>query len=417
MTELKVPAIAESITEVTLSRFLVKDGDYVELDQPVCELETDKASQEIPAPAAGVVKLVAKEGDDLKVGAVICNIDESAAKPAGKAEPETKKAEVKTPKAESKETKTEAPKKEEAPKVEPAKQENIHATPVAKKILEEGGLKAGDVKGTGTGGKITKEDALAAVRNKLNLPQREAFSRNERREKMSRLRKTISERLVYSKNSTAMLTTFNEVDMTAINKIREKYGDAFKKKNEVGLGMMSFFTKAVCLSLEKFPAVNSYIEENEIVYHDYCDISIAVSTPKGLVVPVIRNAESLSLAGIEKKVKELAIKGRDGLLTMDEMTGGTFTISNGGVFGSLMSTPIINPPQTAILGMHKIQDRPMAIDGQVVIRPMMYVALSYDHRIIDGKESVSFLVSVKDYLENPHKMLLGMDPVDLLLDI
>ncbi|MFN8287954.1 MAG: 2-oxoglutarate dehydrogenase complex dihydrolipoyllysine-residue succinyltransferase [Chitinophagales bacterium] len=417
MTELKVPAIAESITEVTLSRFLVKDGDYVELDQPVCELETDKASQEIPAPVAGVVKLVAKEGEDLKVGGVICNIDESAAKPAAKAESETKKAEVKAPKAESKETKTEAPKKEEQPKAETAKQENVHATPVAKKILEEGGLKAGDVKGTGTGGKITKEDALAAVRNKLNLPQREAFSRNERREKMSRLRKTISERLVYSKNSTAMLTTFNEVDMTAINKIREKYGDTFKKKNEVGLGMMSFFTKAVCLSLEKFPAVNSYIEENEIVYHDYCDISIAVSTPKGLVVPVIRNAESLTLAGIEKKVKELAIKGRDGQLTMDEMTGGTFTISNGGVFGSLMSTPIINPPQTAILGMHKIQDRPMAIDGQVVIRPMMYVALSYDHRIIDGKESVSFLVSVKDYLENPHKMLLGMDPVDLLLDL
>ena len=234
---------------------------------------------------------------------------------------------------------------------------------------------------------------------------------------MSRLRKTISERLVYSKNSTAMLTTFNEVDMTAINAIRAKYGDSFKKKNEVGLGMMSFFSKAVCLALEKFPSVNASIEENEIVYHDYCDISIAVSTPKGLVVPVIRNAESLSLAGIEKKVKELAIKGRDGLLTMEEMTGGTFTISNGGVFGSLMSTPIINPPQTAILGMHKTQDRPMAIDGQVVIRPMMYVALSYDHRVIDGKESVSFLVAVKDFLENPHKLLLGADPVDLLLDI
>lgn len=234
---------------------------------------------------------------------------------------------------------------------------------------------------------------------------------------MSRLRKTISERLVYSKNSTAMLTTFNEVDMTAINKIREKYGEAFKKKHEVSLGMMSFFSKAVCMALEKFPAVNASIEENEIIYHDYCDISIAVSTPKGLVVPVIRNAESLTLAGIEKKVKELAIKGRDGLLTMDEMTGGTFTISNGGVFGSLMSTPIINPPQTGILGMHKVQDRPVVIDGQIVVRPMMYVALSYDHRIIDGKESVSFLVAVKDYLENPHKMLLGADPVDLLLDM
>ncbi|MFN8298053.1 MAG: 2-oxoglutarate dehydrogenase complex dihydrolipoyllysine-residue succinyltransferase [Chitinophagales bacterium] len=413
MTELKVPAVAESITEVTLARFLVKDGDYVELDQPICEVETDKASQELPAPAAGVVKLVAKEGEDLKVGALVCTIDETAAKPAGapakkekKAEPETKKAEVKAPVAEVKETKT-----------APVAETNVHATPVAKKILEEGGVKASGVKGTGAGGKITKEDALAAVRAKLNLPAKEAFSRNERREKMSRLRKTVAERLVYSKNSTAMLTTFNEVDMTAINKIREKYGDTFKKKNEVGLGMMSFFTRAVCLSLEKFPAVNASIEENEIVYHDFCDISIAVSTPKGLVVPVIRNAESLSLAGIEKKVKELAIKGRDGLLTMDEMTGGTFTISNGGVFGSLMSTPIINPPQTAILGMHKIQDRPMAIDGQVVIRPMMYLALSYDHRIIDGKESVSFLVSVKDYLENPHKLLLGADPIDLLLDL
>jgi len=270
---------------------------------------------------------------------------------------------------------------------------------------------------TGVGGRITKEDAINAVRAKANMPQKEAFSRNERVEKMSRLRKTVSERLVYSKNSTAMLTTFNEVDMTAINAIRAKYGDAFKKKYEVSLGMMSFFAKACCLALEKFPSVNAYIDEGNIVYHDYCDISIAVSTPKGLVVPVIRNAESLSLAGIEKKVKELAIKGRDGVLTMDEMTGGTFTISNGGVFGSLMSTPIINPPQSAILGMHKVQDRAMVIDGKVEVRPMMYVALSYDHRIIDGKESVSFLVAVKDFLENPHKMLLGADPVELLIEL
>lgn len=417
MTEVKVPALAESITEVTLSRWLVKDGDYVNLDQPICEFETDKASQELPSPAAGVIKLVAKDGDDLKIGALICNIDEAAAKPAGAEKTEAPKAETKTA-----EVKKEEPKKEEAKKEEPKKEEKqTYATgtpsPAAKKILDEGAVKNTDVKGTGVKGRITKEDAINAVRSKANMPQKEAFSRNERREKMSRLRKTISERLVYSKNSTAMLTTFNEVDMTAINKIREKYGDTFKKKNEVGLGMMSFFSKAVCLALEKFPSVNASIEENEIVYHDYCDISIAVSTPKGLVVPVIRNAESLSLAGIEKKVKELAIKGRDGLLTMEEMTGGTFTISNGGVFGSLMSTPIINPPQTAILGMHKIQDRPMAIDGQVVIRPMMYVALSYDHRVIDGKESVSFLVAVKDFLENPHKMLLGADPVDLLLDI
>jgi 2-oxoglutarate dehydrogenase E2 component (dihydrolipoamide succinyltransferase) len=412
MTELKVPSVAESITEVTLARFLVKDGDYVELDQHICELETDKASQEIPSPIAGVVKLVAKEGDDLKVGAVICTIDENAKKPKEAVRSTSKKEEKATVVAN----------KDEQKKVQPAVQSSIinHqssiATPVAKKILEENAVKITEVKGSGAGGKITKDDALKAVRAKAGLPAREAFSRYERREKMSRLRKTIAERLVYSKNSTAMLTTFNEVDMTAINKIREKYGEAFKKKNEVGLGMMSFFTKAVCNALEKFPAVNSSIEENEIVYHDYADISIAVSTPKGLVVPVIRNAESLSLVDIEKKVKELAIKGRDGLLTMEDMTGGTFTISNGGVFGSLMSTPIINPPQTAILGMHKVQDRPVVIDGQIVARPMMYVALSYDHRIIDGKESVSFLVAVKDYLENPHKLLLGADPVELLLE-
>ena len=408
-----MPSVAESITEVTLSRFLVSEGDYVELDQPLCELETDKASQEIPSPVAGVVKFVASEGDDLKVGAVICTVDESAAKPEGAAKKEEPKAEAKA------EPKKEEPKKEAAPAKEEKKETYASGTPspAAKKILDEGGVKNTSVKGTGVAGRVTKEDAINAVRNKANMPQKEAFSRNERREKMSRLRKTISERLVYSKNSTAMLTTFNEVDMTAINAIRAKYGDTFKKKNEVSLGMMSFFTKAVTLALEKYPAVNASIEENEIIYHDYSDISIAVSTPKGLVVPVIRNAESLSLAQIEKKVKELALKGRDGGLTMDDMTGGTFTISNGGVFGSLMSTPIINPPQTAILGMHKVQDRPMAIDGQVVIRPMMYVALSYDHRIIDGKESVSFLVAVKDFLENPHKMLLGADPVDLLLDI
>jgi 2-oxoglutarate dehydrogenase E2 component (dihydrolipoamide succinyltransferase) len=406
MTEVKVPAVAESITEVTLSRFLVKEGDYVNLDQPICELETDKASQEIPSPVGGTVKFIAKEGDDLKVGAVICHIDETAKRPTQVAEKPVAEKVVEKPTVAS----VQAPAASE-------KIESKHVTPVAKKILEESAVKVTEVKGSGAGGKITKEDALKAVKAKAGIPAREAFSRNERREKMSRLRKTISERLVYSKNSTAMLTTFNEVDMTAINKIREKYADNFKKKNEVSLGMMSFFTKAVCLALEKFPAVNSSIEENEIIYHDYCDISIAVSTPKGLVVPVIRNAESLTLAGIEKKVKELAIKGRDGLLTMDEMTGGTFTISNGGVFGSLMSTPIINPPQTGILGMHKVQDRPVVIDGQIVVRPMMYVALSYDHRIIDGKESVSFLVTVKDFLENPHKMLLGADPIDLLLDI
>lgn len=408
MTELRIPNVAESITEVTLSKFLVKDGDYVQLDQPICEVETDKASQELPAPVAGKVKFVAAEGDDLKVGALVATIDETAAAPA----------KVETPKIEVKAVET-AAQKAEVKKVEETKTSAAsgHPSPAAQKILAEGGVKNTDVKGSGVGGRITKEDALKAIQNKKGGAVREAFSRVERVEKMSRLRKTISDRLVYSKNSTAMLTTFNEVDMTNINKIREKMAEAFKKKHEVSLGMMSFFTKAVCLALEKYPAVNAYIEEGNLIFHDYCDISIAVSTPKGLVVPVIRNAESLSLAEIEKSVKALAIKGRDGLLTMDDMSGGTFTISNGGVFGSLMSTPIINPPQSAILGMHKVQDRPMVIDGKIEVRPMMYVALSYDHRVIDGKESVGFLVAVKDFLENPSKMLLGADPVDLLLDM
>jgi 2-oxoglutarate dehydrogenase E2 component (dihydrolipoamide succinyltransferase) len=418
MTELKIPAVAESITEVTLSKFLVKDGDYVELDQPICEVETDKASQELPSPVAGIVKLIAHEDDDLKVGALVATIDETAAAPAKREAPKAESAKVEAPKVEQK--KVDAPKAEtKAPVAETKTSYAIGvAPPAAQKILDEGGVANKDVKGTGVSGRITKEDALNAIKNKASIGSPKAsFSREERIEKMSRLRKTISERLVMSKNTTAMLTTFNEVDMTNLNAIRAKYGEAFKKKYEVNLGIMSFFTKAVCLSLEKFPAVNAYIDNGNFIYHDFVDISIAVSTPKGLVVPVVKNAESLSLAEIEKAIKALAIKGRDGVLSMEEMTGGTFTISNGGVFGSLMSTPIINPPQSAILGMHKIQDRPMAIDGKVEIRPMMYLALSYDHRIIDGKESVSFLVSVKDYLENPAKMLLGADPIDLLLEM
>ena len=410
MTELKIPAVAESITEVTLSKYLVNEGDYVQLDQPICEVETDKASQELPAPVAGIVKFVAAEGDDLKVGALVCTIDETAPAPAVAAKKEEPK---------KVEEKAAAP-VVTAPVKEVAKTESYaaqHASPAAKKILTEANVSTANIQGTGMGGRITKEDALNAVRNKANLPAKKAFSRDERVEKMSRLRKTIADRLVYSKNSTAMLTTFNEVDMSAINKIREKMAENFKKKHEVSLGMMSFFTKAVCLALERYPAVNAYIEDGNLIYHDYCDISIAVSTPKGLVVPVIRNAESMTLAEIEKAVKSVAIKGRDGLLTMDDMSGGTFTISNGGVFGSLMSTPIINPPQSAILGMHKVQDRPMVIDGKIEVRPMMYVALSYDHRIIDGKESVGFLVAIKDYLENPQKMILGADPIDLLLDM
>lgn len=413
MTEVKVPAVAESITEVTLSRWLVADGSYVQIDQPLCELETDKASQEIPAPVSGKVKWVAKEGQDINVGGLLCMLDETAEKPASAETPASPPAE----KAVQPAATPAQPVTVAATTPEKTSHASGHPSPAAHKIMQEQSLTTAEVKGTGVGGRITREDAIQAARAKAKLPVRESFSRAEKIEKMSRLRKTIAERLVYSKNSTAMLTTFNEVDMTAINALREKQGESFKKKHEVSLGMMSFFTRAVCLALEKFPAVNAYIDNGNIIYHDYCDISIAVSTPKGLVVPVIRNAESLSMAGIEKKIKELAIKGRDGNLNMEEMTGGTFTISNGGVFGSLMSTPIINPPQSAILGMHKVQERPMVIQGKIEIRPMMYVALSYDHRIIDGKESVGFLVTVKDYLENPHKMLLGADPTDLLLDL
>ena len=411
MTNLVIPNVAESITEVTLSKFLVKDGDYVEIDQPICEVETDKASQELPAPKAGTIKLVAKEGDDLKVGALVATIDETAVAPKKTESPKTESPKVETPKVVEKTAIS-----NQQSTVSNTTYATNHPSPAAQKILSEKEIAAKDVKGSGVAGRITKDDAIKAIKEKTG-GSKKAFSREEHTEKMSRLRKTIADRLVYSKNSTAMLTTFNEVDMTNINKIREKYSEGFKKKYEINLGMMSFFTKAVCLALEKFPSVNAYIEDGNVVLHDFCDISIAVSTPKGLVVPVIRNAESLTLAEIEKAVKGLAIKGRDGLLTMDDMTGGTFTISNGGVFGSLMSTPIINPPQSAILGMHKVQDRPMVLDGKIEIRPMMYVALSYDHRIIDGKESVGFLVTVKDYLENPTKMLLGADPIDLLLEI
>ena len=418
--EMTVPNLAESITEVTLAQWLVSDGDYVELDQAVVEMETDKASQELFATASGTITFKAEEGEDLAIGALICTIDTSAAAPE-------KKEEVAQPVAEkAPEVKVEAaPKKEEAPKVA-ASHATGHPSPAAAKIAAENNLNTAHIIGSGPGGRITKDDVVKAIENGTATIQQgaaalmgsgKAFSREEREERMSRLRKTISERLVFAKNSTAMLTTFNEVNMDPILALRAKYRDSFYKKYGVGLGFMSFFSKAVALSLQDFPAVNAQldVENGNIIYHDYVDISIAVSTPKGLVVPVIRNAESLSMDGIEKEVKRLAVKGRDGQLTMDEMTGGTFTITNGGVFGSLLSTPIINPPQSAILGMHKIEERPMAENGQVVIKNMMYLALSYDHRIIDGKESVSFLVSVKDYLENPEKMLLGADPIDVLL--
>jgi 2-oxoglutarate dehydrogenase E2 component (dihydrolipoamide succinyltransferase) len=426
--EMTVPNLAESITEVTLAQWLVADGDYVELDQAVVEMETDKASQELFATASGTISFEVEEGTDLPIGALICKIDTSAAAPARKEEA-PKAVEEKTPEVKAPEVKTEEPKKE-TPKAETheakASHAKGHASPAATKIAAEHNLNTGNIIGSGPSGRITKDDVIKAIENGSATIQQGAaalmdsgksFSREKSSERMSRLRKTISERLVHAKNSTAMLTTFNEVNMEAILALRAKYRDTFYKKYGVGIGFMSFFSKAVALSLKDFPAVNAQldVENGNVIYHDYVDISIAVSTPKGLVVPVIRNVESLSMDGIEKEVKRLAVKGRDGQLTMDEMTGGTFTITNGGVFGSLLSTPIINPPQSAILGMHKIEERPIAENGQVVIRNMMYLALSYDHRIIDGKESVSFLVSVKDYLENPEKMLLGADPIDILL--
>lgn len=418
IVEVKIPSVGESVTEVTVARWLVEEGSYVEKDQVIVELESDKASMELPCEEAGTITFKVEEDEDVNVGDVIAEIDTSAEAP------EKKEA----PAAEAKEEKAEAPKEKKAEPAPVAKEESTnsnasgHAGPAASKMMRENRIQHEQISGTGKGGRITKADVINALKNGVTeIGGRSlatgSFSRDTEKKKMSKLRRTIAKRLVGAKNDTAMLTTFNEVDMTAIMELRNKYKDAFKEKHGIGLGFMSFFTKACCIALQNFPAVNGIIEDEQIIYHNYCDVGIAVSTPKGLVVPVIRNAESLSLDGIEKAVRELAIKGRDGVLTMDEMTGGTFTISNGGVFGSLMSTPILNAPQSAILGMHKIQDRPMAIDGKVEIRPMMYLALSYDHRIIDGKESVSFLVNVKNLLENPSHMLFGTDPTEALLDL
>lgn len=414
-----IPNVAESITEVTLGNWLIKDGDYVELDQPLCEVETDKASQELIAEKSGKIKLIAKEGEDIKVGGLIAQIDTDAAAPAKSTEVEPVKVEAKPILEE---------KKVEIKKEEPKKEHYAAGTaaPSAQKLITENNIDIFKVSATGKDGRITKEDVLTAIKNgtttmqdsyKSMISANPVNSREDEIKKMPRIRKVISERLVHAKNSTAMLTTFNEVNMQPIMDIRSKYKDKFKEIHGINLGFMSFFTKACSLALMKYPEVNAYIdvEKGELIYHNYADISIAVSTPKGLVVPIIRNAESLTMDGIEKAVAALAAKGRDGFLTMEDMSGGTFTITNGGVFGSMMSTPIINPPQSAILGMHKIQERVMVENGQMIIRPMMYVALSYDHRIIDGKESVGFLVTVKDYLENPEKMLIGSDPVEALL--
>ena len=392
--EMKVPSPGESITEVEIATWLVEDGDYVEKDQPIAEVDSDKATLELPAEESGIITLKAEEGDAVAVGAVVCHIDMSAAKPEGGAE---KKEDA--PKAEE---------KKEAPKAEPVKDTYATGTasPAAKKILAEKGISAATVKGTGKDGRVTKEDAVKAVPS-MGTPGMGA--RGSERKKLSMLRRKVAERLVSVKNETAMLTTFNEVNMKPIFDLRNEYKEAFKAKHGVGLGFMSFFTLACVRALQMYPAVNSMIDGKEMVSFDFQDVSIAVSGPKGLMVPVIRNAENLTFRGVESEVKRLAIRAREGQITVDEMTGGTFTITNGGVFGSMLSTPIINPPQSAILGMHNIVNRPVAENGEVVIRPIMYVALSYDHRIIDGKESVGFLVAVKEALENPVELLMNGD--------
>jgi len=412
MIEIKVPPVGESISEVTLVSWIKKNGDWVERDEVICELESEKATFELNAEQAGILHTVAEEGQDLKIGDVACTIDETAERPAEAAAP--------APAAEAKAAPKVTPEATPAVAAQPATggDREVKATPVAQAIMADKNVPPAQVKGSGTNGRILKHDVLSALEHPETTTGGKAlFSREDRREKMSNLRRTVSRRLVEAKNSTAMLTTFNEVDMTEIMSIRKQFKDRFKETHSIGLGFMSFFARACCIALQEWPAVNAYIDGDAIVYHDYCDISIAVSAPKGLVVPVIRNAESLSMAGIEKEVAALAAKARDNKLTIEEMTGGTFTITNGGVFGSLMSTPIINIPQSAILGMHKIQERPMAINGKVEIRPMMYLALSYDHRIIDGRESVGFLVRVKELLENPALLLVGKDPVRLLLEL
>ena len=414
--EIIVPAPGESVSEVTIANWLVKEGDWVEMDAPIAEFESDKATFEVNAEKAGVVeKLIGNIGDTIAINTVIAVINTEAARPASATPTAAPVAAVKEEKA--------APAKAAAPvadaKTAMVVASDLLASPMALQLLQEYGIDASQVKGTGSNGKITKLDALEAIVKIGGVKQSGSKStgRNARREKMSNLRKTVSKRLVASKNETAMLTTFNEVNMKPVMDLRTKYKKRFEEQFGVGLGFMSFFTRAVCIALQDWPAVNASIEGEEIVYHDYCDISIAVSAPKGLVVPVIRSAENMSLDEIEKEVKRLAGKARENKLTIDEMTGGTFTITNGGVFGSMMSTPIINQPQSGILGMHNIIERPIAENGQVVIRPMMYLALSYDHRIIDGRESVSFLVRVKTLLENPEMMLDGKNPQEKVLGL
>ncbi len=406
MIEIKIPQVGESISEVTLVEWLKGDGEWVERDEILCELESEKATFELNAEQAGILHIVAQEGENINIGEVACKIDTAAERPEGTTP--TPKEEPKAQESTQKETKT---------STASTTSSDVKATPVANAIMADKKVSPDAVKGSGSLGRILKTDVLAALENPGRMPGQEVFSRAEKVEKMSNLRRTISRRLVEAKNTTAMLTTFNEVDMTEVMAIRKAYKDKFKEKHGVGLGFMSFFAQACSIALQEWPAVNSYLDGESIISHDYVDISIAVSAPKGLVVPVIRNVESLSMAGIEEAVVELATKARNNKLTIEEMTGGTFTITNGGVFGSLMSTPIINIPQSAILGMHKIEERPVAIKGKVEIRPMMYLALSYDHRIIDGRESVGFLVRVKELLEKPELLLFGKDPVSALLEL
>ena len=395
--EMKVPSPGESITEVEIAEWLVQDGDYVEKDQAIAEVDSDKATLELPAEVSGTITLKAEEGDAVAVGEVVCLIDTSAEKPEGEVSENNVSSQKETEVV-------------EVPKQDVKETTQTYATgtasPAAKKILSEKGIDAVDLKGTGKDGRVTKSDAVNA---KPSMGSSAGGNRSESRSKLSMLRRKVAERLVSAKNETAMLTTFNEVDMSPIFALRNEYKEEFKSKHGVGLGFMSFFTLAVVRALKLYPAVNSMIDGKEMITYDFCDISVAVSGPKGLMVPVVRNAENLSFRGVESEIKRLAIRARDGKITVDEMTGGTFTISNGGVFGSMLSTPIINPPQSGILGMHNIVERPVAVDGKVEIRPIMYVALSYDHRIIDGKESVGFLVAVKEALENPTELLMNND--------
>ncbi len=413
--ELKVPSPGESVTEVTIARWLKQTGDVVEKDEVIGEIDSDKATLTLNAEESGKIEILVKEGDTVKVNSTVVKIDTSV-KPANTGT---------QPKEEKKATNISTPVKEEVKTTQVAASggKSDIASPAATKLMTENNIKTGQISGTGKDGRVTKQDVLQYLAGGFNQAQQNITpsfggTRDSSRQKMTALRKAISKRLVSVKNQTAMLTTFNEVDMSAVYELKNKYKDKFKEKHGVNLGFMSFFTKAVCAALSHYPAVNAMIDGDELVYHNYCDVGIAVSTPKGLMVPIIRNAETMSLAQIEAGIKELAIKARDGKLSLAEMEGGTFTITNGGVFGSMLSTPIINPPQSAILGMHNVVERPIAVNGKVEIRPIMYVALSYDHRVIDGKESVGFLYKIKEMIENPSRLIFnGKNPDEIILDI